>query len=193
MTYQDLKIGNMLRSFFNKPYKLYSLLLLTSASMGCQQSPESTLNDLSIDHILTPIAMFSDSLSIPLHEISLSGVHFHKASLPELSAEWHSDKEVLSLKRKQRNTALYSLKLYEKDIPYIIPVYCKEDTTEFEFSNQIKCLSADKQRITLEKVECKTLMVLWHNLQLEIEETDSSISVQIPPFAKYIENTRLTA
>lgn len=182
-------IGNALR--FSWAKLSFTLVILFTLVQGCFNAPETTLNDIKIQHIITPLSMDGQSLTIDLHDLIGPEVILDSVRSKDLSIEWNKNSNTLILNSKASALSLATIELFQKDIRYCVPVFCGNESSTAPIDNKWNFEIPNNESIVFNIEDVDSPLALWNNLQLQLERSDSGYLAMIPPFAKYFDHSHV--
>ena len=166
---------------------IYILFLGLGFLNSCVNSPSSTLNDLTYFELFKPLLHAHDSqvyvLSDYLEMDQIDSINSDDYTIELIEEQFRIKPKAHSVKHSE-------LKIYSKGVPYSLPVFRMDSANQSLASIPFYEVGLNKSSIQVEKSKHKVL-AYWNNLRLALDSSEHSYIADLPPFAKYLDNSHL--
>ncbi|MFY0643598.1 MAG: hypothetical protein JXR19_03960 [Bacteroidia bacterium] len=167
--------------------KLFIVFTASMLMQACINSPSSTLNDLKYFELFKPIIHQHDSQEYVLSDymkvdqIDSIRSENYKVHIVDGRFTLTSTKDVRQYSE---------LKIFSDGVPYSLPVFKTTDPLGISAINSIQ-FTLNKQSVDIKRTKNSPCFAYWNNLSLAIDSTESNYHIDLPPFAKYFDNSHL--
>ncbi len=166
-----------------------SFSVLLFLLFACNNQPRHSYKDVEFKELFEPLMLSPTSFDSSIR------YEFPVAVDSVFSKDYYLSFEsntLTAIKPKTSAPYLSNITVYIKGVPFGLAAHYSGENSRFSKYNNILLRQIEDGHLKIKILESNHCLAYWNCIPLKISKEDSLLSIPIPPFAKYTDNSHIT-